>query len=151
MLKFYDQTTFSDSKAGTHGDCFRACVCTMIQLDPSELPHPIAPDGGWNTKIFGALRDRGLAVRTMGVTAETMLMKVLVDLHWGAFEVPQIVMAAGMSPRGVRHSIIWNRTTRSMVHDPHPSRAGLVEIDAFDYVAPFPPPKFKSELCEEEA
>lgn len=37
----------------------------------------------------------------------------------------RIVIAAGMSPRGVRHCVLWQRG--AMIHDPHPSRAGLAE------------------------
>lgn len=136
----YDQTTFSDAAAGTHGDCCRACVATILQIDPATLPHPIK-DGGWNTAFHKALREMGYALRTVDYDRRLSPDAMIRDVNWGGYEVPRIVMAAGMSPRGVRHAVVYDRFAERVVHDPHPSRAGLVEIEAFDYIAPFPAPE----------
>jgi len=58
-MQLYDQTTYSDKEAGTHGDCFRATVCTILQIDPATMPHPINSEGGWNLGFHKALRGLG--------------------------------------------------------------------------------------------
>ena len=64
MLALYDQTTFSDPDAGTHGDCCRACCATILQIDPAQLPHPIKGDG-WNPAFHRVLREMGFALRSI--------------------------------------------------------------------------------------
>lgn len=131
MLRLYDQTTFSDRDAGTYGDCCRACVATLLQIDPQTLPHPIGPDGQWHMPFHKALRDIGWSIRSIDYDPQLAPDCTIRDQNWGGFQVPQLVMAAGRSPRGKwLHAVIWDRLADRMVHDPHPSRAGLVSIEA---------------------
>ena len=141
MIELFDQTTFSDVNAGTHGDCFRATVCTVLQVNPETLPHPIAPDGGWNRAFHKALREMGWMARTIDFDCDNDPAASDPDLHViypRFFRIPRVVLAAGMSPRGVRHSVVWDRIAGRMIHDPHPSRAGLDYIEAFDFLMPIP-------------
>ena len=142
MIVLYDQTTFSDAEAGTHGDCCRACVSTLLQVQPESLPHPLRDDGEWNTRFFHVLQEIfGLAIRSVDHNPKLLPSTEIYDTSWGDFRVPRLVMAAGMSPRNVRHAVIYDRLAQRMVHDPHPSRAGILEIEAFDYLAPYPAPE----------
>lgn len=139
MLTLYCQTTFSDKAAGTHGDCFRATVCTLLQIDPKKLPHPIAADGGWNRAFHKALRKMGWLARTLMLEddgEEVARAAGLHTLHPYRFTIPRVVLAAGMSPRGSRHSVVWDRFAWRMIHDPHPSCAGLDCIEALDFLMP---------------
>lgn len=144
MLKLYDQTTFSNSEAGTHGDCNRACVATLLQIDPSTLPHPILPEDGWNPKYHKALRDMGYTLRTMKAQScmfgpDRLLIQ---DDSWGGFMVPRLVMGVGKTNRGPwLHAVIWDLERNRMVHDPHPSGVGIQMITDIDYIAPYPKPK----------
>ncbi|WP_288927255.1 hypothetical protein [uncultured Maritimibacter sp.] len=139
-LMLYDQTTFSNKSAGTHGDCCRACCATILQIDPSDLPHPIAENGEWNMAFHRALRERGYSLRTVKNLPEWAASLEAIDTGWGDFVIPRIVMATGISPRGVRHAVVYDRLAQRMIHDPHPSRAGIEVIDDFDYLGPFPCP-----------
>lgn len=140
-LVLYDQTTFSDRKAGSHGDCCRACVATLLQIAPDPLPHPIKPDGTWNTKFHAALRDLGYSIRSIDFDPEYAPNCEIRDQSWGNVLVPRLVMAAGKSPRGDwLHAVVYDRLAQRVVHDPHPSRAGINDITAFDYLAPYPRP-----------
>lgn len=121
MLTLYDQTTYSDVSLGTHGDCVRACHQTMLQ-DPLEgFPHPIE-DGGMSHAYFAALERMGYVERFVRVRPGR-------DLR----HVPRIVLAAGPTERtgltGVSHGVVYDRVAKKVVHDPHPSRAGLTEIN----------------------
>ena len=134
MLTIYDQTTFSDAAAGTHGDCFRATVCTLLQIAPATLPHPILAGGGWNGAFHKALRELGWVARTMDYDeAMARHPDLKTDRGW---PIPRVVLAAGLSERDVRHSVVWDRIAARMIHDPHPSRAGLLDIDAIDFLMP---------------
>lgn len=136
ILTLYDQTTFSDKESGTHGDCFRACVATLLQIDPVHLPHPIAASGEWSGAFFPAIRKRGFIIRNMEFLGGEIPDCEIVDERYHGVSVPRIVMAAGPSPRDVMHSVLFDRTSQRVIHDPHPSRAGLVSIESFDYLAP---------------
>lgn len=135
----HDQTTFSDPDAGTHGDCARACIATILQIEPMILPHPIAEDGGWSGGFTKALRGLGWCYRSATYDARTAKHPDLYDPSWGDFILPRLVMAAGPSPRGSwLHAVVWDRIAGKMIHDPHPSRDGLSAIAALDYLAPYP-------------
>jgi len=41
-------------------------------------------------------------------------------------------IASGISPRNVGHVVIYQNG--KMIHDPHPSRAGLTKIESFSYL-----------------
>lgn len=135
MLNLFDQTTFSDRAAGTHGDCFRACIATVLQIDPNSLPHPIADGGGWSGAFWPALRKLGFTVRTIDHDGAPD------DRHLAdgqGFIIPRVVMAAGDSPRGQwLHSVVWDRYSGKMIHDPHPSRDGLTCVRSLDFLAPY--------------
>lgn len=142
MLTLYDQTMFSDPEEGTHGDCARACVATLLQIPPSSLPVPINQETGeWNTKFHAALRDLGYSMRSVDYHVDYAPDAVIVDLSWGGFKVPRVVMAGGRTARGAHlHAVIYDRLAERVLHDPHPSRAGLTEILSFDYLGPYPKP-----------
>lgn len=154
MIQLYDQTTFSDRDAGTHGDCCRACVATILQIDPDQIPHPINevgdPKGEWNPQFHAYLRSIGYSLRIVDYGAEGDMMNPdLRDANWGGAVIPRIVMAAGPSWRGPwMHAVVWDRYAGRMIHDPHPSRAGLIEILALDYLGVYPCPETQGRLGE---
>lgn len=129
-MRLYDQETFSDLAASTHGDCTRACIRTLAQMEMPELPHPIAEDGGWNQAFFDVLED------CYGLLHVTNPYRP--DKDWSF--LPRVIMAAGPTIRTrsadgqPTHLVVWDRVAGRMVHDPHPSRAGLISVTAFDWL-----------------
>lgn len=124
MLTMYDQTTFSDKTLGTHGDCVRACYQTILQDSLAGFPHPISLDGEMNPAFFAALEERGWKERFA-------IFRKGRDFS----PLPRIVLAAGPTVRtahtGVHHGVVYDRLADRMIHDPHPSRAGLLQITFF--------------------
>lgn len=60
------------------------------------------------------------------------------DLYGDGMHRP--VIASGPSPRGgFLHCVIADSTTGEVVHDPHPSRAGLLSIKTADAIVPISP------------
>ena len=106
-MRFYDQATPTS--------CVRACLASLLDLPLAGVPDLMAPrDGrGW-ARVRAWLQARG---------------RKLID-------VPDargcgFVLLRGVSPRGTRHCVIGRDDGIGVyvVHDPHPSRAGLVKID----------------------
>ncbi len=46
----------------------------------------------------------------------------------------QYYLVSGPSPRGVSHATIWQNGV--MVHDPHPTREGILELKTFEVIRP---------------
>lgn len=116
MLKF-DQTTFSNHSLGEYGDCARAVVYTLAQRD-LNLPHPIQKStGGWNPDFFEKLE------------VEHQLLLNFFPREQASF--PRFLGRSGISPRGIRHLVVWDRDMNTLFHDPHPSRLGLSTVDGW--------------------
>ena len=98
-MKPVDQVFLIDRDG--RGDCLRACVASILELDLHDVPD--FGLFGWNW------------------------MQALVCYADIDIEVPHETsgywIAGGMSARGVRHSVVF--LGGEMAHDPHPSRAGL--------------------------
>lgn len=113
-MKTFDQQVLSDHEKGQYGDCMRACIYTILGEDIG-LPHPIANDGFWNQEFFDDLQKKtGKYPHPRRQKEDTF---------------PEFVIRAGKGPRGHNHAVVWSTVTDEMVHDPHPSRDGLVTLE----------------------
>ena len=118
---FYDQTTLSVPEKGTYGDCVRAVYKTILQNPLEGFPHSIGEDGQMNPAFFDALE-------ALGWEENFVVYRPERDFTY----LSRIVMAAGPTVRthltGAHHGVVYDRVAGAMLHDPHPSRAGLTEI-----------------------
>lgn len=100
-----DQTFFVGDESGVSGNCLQAVFASVLEKPLYSVPHFVEFED-WIGALYLYLDGRKLDLRVYhtdpGVES----------------------IAVGMSPRGVRHAIVWNQ---GMVHDPHPSREGLSE------------------------
>lgn len=117
---------------GTPGDCFRACLAMLLGVDLTDVPHVVSYVSWWD-----------LTRRTVG----ELLPGFDVGCYAPEFPLypdaePRLVIASGPSPRGpFAHAVIVDARTGDLVHDPHPSRAGLAVIeDVIALVPPYAPP-----------
>jgi len=132
MLKFYDQTSFTDPQKGTYGDCMNACIRTVLQMDLDAFVNYgdksiyETYETAWRA-LIKALSLLGFAIHYQALSkgADNTLF-------------PRIVIMAGISPRneGVRHAVVWNMDINMLLHDPHPSRDGLASQIGFYYFIP---------------
>ncbi len=116
---------------GRFGDCFRACIATILDLPIEHVPHTMAYDersvddpGQWYGWLTAWLAERGLTYMEIR-TGDTTPARWLADLVAGGLQLDHVI--SGQGPRGHRHCVVGRNGT--MVHDPHPSRAGLVGPD----------------------
>jgi hypothetical protein len=121
-----DQTTFGVPK----GNCFSACVASLLHLPITEVPsfcEEALTDGwdgsGWPGNFIQWLHDRGW----FPVFTEGKFPKEYGEFYW---------IAGGPSSRGP-HAVVMSGD--SMVHDPHPSRGGIREIEDATVLVPIDP------------
>lgn len=102
-----DQTILHDPDTGAIGNCWQAAVATLLDLPLDDVPHFAAADD------FDGLWHWWLHERRM------------VCMHVGLLDLPNDIpcLLVGTSPRDIAHIVVGIGTR--MVHDPHPSRAGL--------------------------
>lgn len=114
-------TPVSQSKLYTpdaihNGNCFAACLASLLDL-PLWMVPPFED-------MFGRAEWRGRVEDWL----ERMFTLTLVKTDGHPFEsLPRFYIGSGLSPRGVRHSVIYERGV--VVHDPHPSGAGIAEVE----------------------
>ena len=108
------------------GDCFRACLATIIGKQVLAVPHfaLLGHDHFMSTAI-GWLSLHGYEVDTDPDGYDSEGLKPL-PLH----------VMRGLGGRGVRHAVVGDTATGKMVHDPHPSREGLLVLESRLYLFP---------------
>lgn len=99
-----------------NGNCYAACLASLLDL-PLWMVPPFEDMFGrsdwhdrtqeWLERLF-KLR----LVRSEGHPVEML---------------PEYYIASGLSPRGVRHSVLYR--AGQIAHDPHPSGAGISAVE----------------------
>jgi hypothetical protein len=117
-----EQSVFHDPANGRHGDCMRAMIASIFELPLQSVPH-FFEDGcdahTFNSRVNAWLRPMNMAYLPIGPIAPHILEHIGVHgLHHEA---------SGPAARGVLHACVALDGT--VVHDPHPSKAGLLEIE----------------------
>lgn len=131
-----DQTIFA-TDPDRKGNCVAACVATLLGIPLDRVPHfiefgiaygdsdnvqEVSAGHHWWAMMLGFLAGHGLWVVELDKVTDA--------------EVGEPVLVAGMSPRGVVHQVIY-RSGR-LWHDPHPSRAGVLDVREVLAVRPLP-------------
>lgn len=96
------------------GNCFAAAVASVLDLPLWMVPpfeDMFAHRDPWHFRV------EQWAERVMGMSFERT------DGH-PVDQLPEYYIASGVSPRGVRHSVVFRNG--QLAHDPHPSDGGLV-------------------------
>lgn len=119
------QTIIHDPATGAVGDCFRASLASLLHLPTEAVPHFLAETTGpeWVNRCNEWLAQFDLSfIEFEFASPEGMAawIKGLRDTGVDAF-----CTLCGPSPRfeGTKHSVVG--FNGELVHDPHPSRAGL--------------------------
>lgn len=132
-MKPIKQTQFGKSKEDPHpGNCYAACIASILELPLGEIPNFCAKKGDWWTPAQQWFQQRGLVVITVDANADGMYDgPVLAD---GLYCVIN-----GPGPRGCPHCIVGRYRLKAekhwieVPHDPHPSNDGLTGWTSFDF------------------
>ena len=116
-----------DPDGTDRGDCLRAAIASVLELDPETIPHFVDDEehGGpyWWDSMTEWLVTRGWWM-------------VDVPKHVVLYQTPAeaLLFAVGPSPRDpagrVKHMVVWRggifrHVGDGLVHDPHPDGTGL--------------------------
>lgn len=106
------------------GNCFPAVIACIMGLDSAEdaiQVQELYDSGNWAWSLMQWLEERGW--------------------EWGSLNDHQydgsFYLCSGNSPRGVSHVCIYQNG--KLWHDPHPSGAGLLTEEFFEYLQPSKP------------
>ena len=103
------------------GNCYAAAIASLLEIPITEVPNVetlFHIEGQlWLDVMLKFLESKGYKLQTKSVTED------------GYYYI-----ASGDSPRGVKHSVIY--FNGKMVHDPHPTREGLLSIDYYERLMP---------------
>lgn len=135
------------SAAGLPGNCLQTAVASMLDLSIEEVPH-FAVYVDWFAAMRRWARERGGDFTYFELPVpERYREGWSTVLAWGR-EHGSHILLSGPSPRGVFWHVVVGDVELNVVHDPHPSRAGLREVrDAIVYCSPYDPPPATRELA----
>ena len=121
-MKPVHQTQFGPLDAVDVGNCYQACVASILELSLEAVPHFIAegePEVWW-PQLTQFLEQYGLY--PLCIAAESMRPDVLgVTLPRGYH------LIGGNTPGGSSHTVVG--LNGEIAHDPHPDKPGLELID----------------------
>jgi hypothetical protein len=103
------------TRDGKDGDCLRACIASLFEVDLEQIPDFGAAVGQW-LRLESFMNERNM--RPLGFSPMNFTPP------YNAY-----YLIWGVGPRGARHSCIG--LNGEIVHDPHPSSAGLQIIDQY--------------------
>lgn len=70
------QTIFATEENPKQGDCFRACVASILELPIEDVPDFCASPRDWEERLHGWLSERGLATVEVNVGAGQVVYPV---------------------------------------------------------------------------
>lgn len=117
-LREVTQRFLADDPSGIPGDCVRAAVASLLDREPTSVPHFIAGDFDgrvWWYALKGWAADNGWNVTRRGLLPRQENVPL-----------PEFGIACGPSERGVSHAVV--AVDGKVVWDPHPSRAGILRV-----------------------
>lgn len=135
-MKPVEQTiTKHDPENGQYGDCFRACIASVLHLNIEEVPHFADKTETFKEAMVPCqefLSRYNLSIISYMFKADSA--EEIIDLQkqascWSVSPLTYII--GGISPRGHSHVVVAN--TAGDFHDPHPESRGSAEIQLSPY------------------
>lgn len=119
--RWITQTEFHDPENDGKGNCVQASVASLLAIPLAAVPNFVERGFEWELWFMDWLEENG----------------------WETFRFPGdhapecLYLASGPSPRGVSHMVVMR--DGKLVHDPHPSRAGIEKVDWVRILVPLDP------------
>lgn len=134
------------SAAGVPGNCLQTVVASMLNLELDQVPHfAVYVDWFAAMRRWARQRDGDFTYFELPILERYAAAWETVQT-WGR-EHQSHVLLSGPSPRGPFWHVVVGNVDLEVVHDPHPSRAGLTEVrDVIVYCQPYHPAPATLEL-----
>jgi hypothetical protein len=124
------QTILGTGKNGEpRGNCFATAIACILELPVDAVPNFCEQDH-WIEALNEWLAPRMLFYLEVFIPDDNR------DQHY-LFKFAGYHVITGQGPRGCRHSVIGN--CGAMIHDPHPSGAGLLTEEEYGFLIPLNP------------
>jgi hypothetical protein len=130
LMKPVDQQYVKDPALNQYGDCQRAVIASLMELNIAQVPHFLQEVMDGKTAEQGSLGFYGYIDSWLAERGYAMMWS-----HNPLLHAPDTVcQISGPSPRGngVWHAVVGTAGGK-IIHDPHPSKAGLLEPHNWGY------------------
>lgn len=128
-MRFYKQRVMHDPENGKYGDCYRTCLASLLDVDPSRIPNFMSRPERPHRKTWRLVNKwlkwrHGLMTVNIpfpvedGCTAEEKIAAICI--MWRDMKL----IVSGESPRGFQHSAIYQNG--KLLHDPAVLSGGIV-------------------------
>jgi len=124
------QTKFTTVDQSVHGNCLAACLASLLEVPLEQVPALEDMGTEWFGVMYEFLNQHGydyLGTKYTGPSLNPFWWEFLLEAQPG---VNGYLIVGGKSPREWvtrGHAVIYK--DGAMVHDPHPSNAGLTEVE----------------------
>ena len=109
-----EQRLFAGVKARIPGDCFKACIASILELQYEEVPHFLLYGEQWCHVFNIWLIEKGLVCESRDAYQKKEPPKPYDGYH----------IVGGMGTRGHRHAVIAYKD--ELVFDPHPDKTFIL-------------------------
>ena len=130
MDRFVDQTTFYEPGKIGGGNCAEAACATLFGIPLSDVPRFYNEDDP--EPSYRYWRNFENFCFSQGYWVVRRNAEVIMEATY---------LASGSSARGCKHMVVMR--DGKLFHDPHPSRAGLEQVECTWLLVPLDPTNFK--------
>jgi hypothetical protein len=118
MIPVY-QTIFSDESKGIHGNCFPACLASLLETTIEEIPQFQTMETNWFPQLWEFLLKHGYEFKGTGKKEDIQTYNIGISGYY---------IVNGSSPRGIKrgHAIVYYNGMP--IHDPHPKGGNVLEV-----------------------
>lgn len=122
-----------------HGNCYAAAIASILELPIEQVPNVelfFEPNDGFWLEIM----NKFLALRGLQIETDDRFKsfhRTIDELDGDDYSNKLLLkdeyyFVSGESPRGVKHITIYQNG--QLVHDPHPTREGLLSCEIFEVI-----------------
>jgi hypothetical protein len=118
-MKPVDQLILHDPSNNKIGDCYRACIASILELNIEDVPHFMIQEPRQRIKSL---------LQFLGEYGYTLYsVEGLVDYTYP--DENDYYIVSGISPKDskIKHAVIGYNG--KIVHDPHPDKSGIISYD----------------------
>lgn len=124
-MRLTKQTKLSTPDGSIRGNCFRACLSSIMDLDIEDIPHFEDMGQEWHEPFFNFLKEKNYEFEGTGQKKNFDKLKRYEGIEG-------CVIVFGKSPREYvksGHAVIYKNG--EFFFDPHPSNEGLTEVEGY--------------------